>query len=397
MLSFREYLFVAMGGFTVFLLALPAQNTPMFGKIDGDVIHKLTYSNWFQYGGCPASKCINGDTYISTWADDDVIYVQSCDTFTFNNASSANFFIGSLDGYTSTVTGTNVNFMSQFGTQAQTGSDGASYKSSSLASIQGKLYMFANRQGFPFFPGWISSQIIKSTDHGANWTPLPPSTAQPYVSPMFTDPKFSVPFFFQYGKDYVGQTADRSSEFVYASSLDQTSGHFDTDLFRSDRMFLGRVAVSSISNLSASDWQYYQGGDGSLDTSWGALSTAVPTITETSKILIGQGTVAYLPAFGQYLMWNFHETLPPSGNYDSIIWGTYKSPHPWGPWTLVQSDLWDSRTSPFGPGGNSAFNYPAPVLKSIVPTGGRTFTLFTNGNFVVSSQYTLVGTTVTVE
>jgi hypothetical protein len=338
---------------------------------------------------------MSADTFFNTWGDDGVIYVQCDDTYGGWQAASANSNIcfGSVDSYTSSLTGTNINSMTMWGGLSEYGSDVATYKSASLTSIHGTLYMVADRQ---HAHGWYSSQLIKSTNHGVSWTPLPPAGAQPYTSPMFTDFKFRVPFFFQYGQDYVGQTVDRSSEFVYALSVDQTSGHLaSTPGTYSDRMFLGRVLISSIANLSAADWQFYQGGDGSLDANWGALSSASPVLTSGTQILTGQGTAQYLPAFGSYLLMNSFQTVPLT--YSSTTWTTYTAPHPWGPWALIQTNVWDGATAPAGAGGATAFYFQSPVVKSVAVNGGRTFALFTNGNFQVGSMYTLIGATVTVQ
>jgi hypothetical protein len=212
---------------------------------------------------------------------------------------------------------------------------------------------------------------------------------------MFTDPKFRVPFFVQYGKDYVGQTVDRSNEFVYGLSIDQTSGHFaSTPGTFSDREFLGRVLISAMPNLSAADWQYYQGGDGTVDGNWGALSTAVPILTTAAQTLGGQGSVQYLPAFSQYIMINSTQTVPLS--YGSTTWFTYVAPHPWGPWQLIQTDVWDGTTAPSGAGGATAFYAQSPVVKSVAVNGERTFAIFASGNFQVGYMYTLIGTLATV-
>jgi hypothetical protein len=45
----------------------------------------------------------------------------------------------------------------------------------------------------------------------------------------------------------------------------------------------------------------------------------------------------------------------------------------------------------------TAFYFQSPVVKSVAVNGGRTFALFTNGNFQVGSMYTLIGATVTVQ
>jgi hypothetical protein len=219
-MNIKEIVAAALVSAVVFIVALPAQNggVPLRKSRGGrSIITGLSFSNWFNYGACPHSpKWISADTFFNTWGDDGTIYVQCNDTYLgWQGAGNyANICFGSVDGYTSSLTGTGINYLPTWGGVSQFGSDGATYKSTSLTSIHGTLYMVADRQKFASAPGdgWLSSQLIKSTNHGVSWTPVPPAHAQPYASPMFTDPKFRVPFFVQYGQDYVGQTVDRSGD-----------------------------------------------------------------------------------------------------------------------------------------------------------------------------------------
>jgi hypothetical protein len=392
-MMWRTLLAMTLIGSVIILLAWPGQTTSRMirgrggpGSTGG--ITSFTFANWFQDSG------IHGDTFFSAWGDDDVLYFQINDTPSgVGGAGGANVSFFSCTGYTSSRTCGSINIMAPWGGFTAGGSDGASYKSSSVISVQGTMYISVNRQFSGTNPTWFSSQFIKSTNHGVTWTPVPPGTAQPYASPMFTDSRFRLPMWFQYGKDYVGQTVDRSNEFVYALSVDLTSGHYQpTTGTYSDRVFLGRATIANMPALNGADWQYYQGGDGLLDANWGGISTAVPVIsTPGTYTILTEGTALYLPTFGQYLLINNFQTVP--AVYTSLSWEMYVANHPWGPWSKVQTFVWDAATSPPGLGGNTAFYFPGLVAKSVT---GNKVSLFTNGNFNVSADYVMVGTEVTV-
>jgi hypothetical protein len=367
----------------ILMTALPA-----YDRVKCLGIASFTFANWFQ------DSSIKGDTFFSAWGDDDGLYFQINDTPSGGGVSpsGSNVAFFSCNGYTSSRSCTSINTMAQWGGFTQTGSDGASYKSSSMISVQGAMYIAVNRQLSNVTPTWPSAQIIKTTDHGVTWTPAPPSTGQPYASPMFTNIKFRLPMFFQYGKNYVGQTVDRSNEFIYALSVDQSPGHYGpTSGTYSDRVFLGRVTISNMPNLNETNWQYYQGGDGLVDANWGGISTAVPVIsTPGVYTILTEGTALYLPAFGQYVLINNFQTVP--AVYTSLTWEIYVANHPWGPWSKIQTNIWDATTSPPGLGGNTAFYFPGPVAKSV---NYNKFTLFTNGNYNIAADYVMVGVELT--
>lgn len=359
-------------------------------------------------GSCGSAPCIGADTFANTWGNDGVIYIGSDDTYSaWNNSpgTTSNILVGSIDGYTHAATGTTINVMANWGTQTQCGSDNANYKLTALSSIGGTLILGAVRQNFGCASTvvankhWFSTQFIKSADHGVIWTPNPPSTAEPYASPMFSNPRFAMPTLIQNGQDYTGPAVDRMNEFVYGLSADQSVGHYDPTYIQSggsDQMFLGRVAAGNIANLSASDWTYYQGGDGNVDGNWGGLSTAVPVLSTPGQFINGYGsTVAYLPAFRQFILIESYPGVAPT-DYSSMTWNIFSGNHPWGPWTLLQTKVWNSG-NPQGPNGAYAFYFPMIVLKSLATDGGRTLTLLTAGDFTIFGYYTLYMVPVTLQ
>lgn len=344
-----------------------------------------TYGN----GACPAAKCITGDSYYNTWADDDNIYTTTADTYdgwngALTGSGGRNLFTSSLSGYSPTLTGTMVNSMDLWGTITQIGSDNAHYKTAGMISVNGTLIMTTMRQQNTPTVNWFSATLIKSTNHGTTWTPQPPSTAAPYATPTFTDPKFRVPSFIQYGKNYVGQTADRSDQYVYALSPDLSGGHYSTATGASDQVFLGRVPVSVIANLSAADWQYYQGGDGMLDASWGSTTTAAVPVMSTPGTNSFQfsGLIQYLPLYQQYLY-----IVGIGDPTTTTTWNIWRGAHPWS-WSQIQSVQW-------GPGnpqaGASGFYLQSAISKSVQVDGGHTLTLLTTGNYnaPAHAQYTM--------
>lgn len=349
----------------------------------------LSFGTFAKYGNgsCPATpKCFSGDTFMNTWADDGNIYTASGDSSTWNHSGGcsfpcqdANIMFSSLSDFSPTVTGTLVNIMGNWN-QIDGTSDGANYKTTSMISVQGTLIQSVIRQS----PStWLSAQLIKSTDHGSTWTPIPPAgvnNAEPYVSPMFTDQKFRTPSFFQYGQDYQTQTVDRSDTFVYAMAPDITSG--------SGNFYLGRVLVSAIANLSLSDWQFYQGGNGAIDANWGSLSTAASVLSDSLGQQVYFPSPVYLPAFGTYLMM-LTETI----STPDRIWRIYQGTHPWGPWSLVQTNEWNTGNPQAGAYG---FYFPAIVVKSIETDGGRNMALLVAGDYTTVAGYTMFIVPVTV-
>lgn len=284
---------------------------------------------------------------------------------------ASNIQIDQLSGITTSLTGSLVNGMSGFGVAQQAGSDTFNYKDGIPSSIQGTLYAGVSRTGYGASPTWKqsqqNSQIIKSTDHGVNWTPQPPSTAQPYTSPMFPGTMFGYPMFAQYGQDYQGNTVDNSGTYVYATS---SNGIWTN----ADYVYLGRVKISNIGNLSASDWSWYIGGDGMLDASWSStLSSAIPIISNPGQLSVG--ALQWMPAFGKYVViFSYYPSInnaTPSNNTASTVWNTYTSLHPWGPYTLLQTNAWSTL----------GLYTPTIMPKSLSVDGGHTALVLTAGDY----------------
>ena len=333
--------------------------------------------------------CIFADTFWNTWGAGGVIYNWTADTSYFNApGGGSNMDLTSLSNFTSSMVGTEINHMTAWGGSNTGGSDdsGCTFKPGTLISLRGTLVGTAQRQCYSGSPFIRSAQLIKSTDNGATFTPAPPSTANPYTSPTFTDLRFVGPAFFQYGQDYQTQSVDRSDSFVYATSTDQNSG------LTQNQMFVGRIAIATLANTSITDntgWQFFQGGDGSLDANWGALSTAVPVCTDslsTGRLPNAYyGSVQYLPAFGTYLLVSFVMYGGSGGTSSQFFY--WQLTHPWGPCTFTASSpVWDS-SNPQGPPGAYDFYVPALVQASAATDGGHHMVMLLSANEAINYDF----------
>lgn len=349
-------------------------------------IRSLAFGSVFKYNSQFPTKYIASDTFSSTWADDGNIYTINDDSISGNwqaTPPSSNMAISQLSGFTTALTGSIVNVMAGFGTHQQNGSDSKTFKAEGLISVSGVLYAFVCRQATTAPSGRYTNanaQLIKSTDHGATWTPQPPSTANPYVSPMFTHPNFSGPVFIQYGQDYQGNTLHNSNLYVYATS---TNGFWNNG----DAVYLGRCLISAIGNMSASDWSFYTGGDGMVSGNWSSSpAAAVPIISSPLKLGIAGGQL--LPAFGRYMMlqWSYPSvTAGLALDTTSSIWDVYEAPTPWGDpangdkWNLIQTTPWNAPKGLYN--GNV-------IPKSLVTDGGRTLMIAAAGDFFSANAQT---------
>jgi hypothetical protein len=360
------------------------------------MIKSFTYGTFVSYGGnngaCGSAPCVSGDSYNNTWADDDVIYVTLNDTPNGWDAvgASANMSFNSLNGYTSSLVGTQVNAMAAWGTQAQVGADNADFKAGGLISISGTLYLWVWRQQQAGTGGPVlSSQLIKSSNHGTTWTPVPTSPTTPYASPMFTS-RFSIPQFVQYGKDYTGNTVDLASTYVYAISPDKS--HVPSGLTYSDQMIIGRVALSNISALNAADWTFYLGGDGTNSANWGTEANAVPILlTPGFRQFYNPSVIVYLPQWGNYLM-GTHSSLSDSA-LTPTVWHEWAAVHPWGPWKEVQGSVWGAGNPQDGATG---FYSQSPIVKGIQANNTSFNTISTGDIYLSNAWYTMYFTPTTV-
>lgn len=333
----------------------------------------LTLGSVFKYNSNYPTKFVDGDTWNSTTDSLGNIIATANDFLGWQGGQSLNLSINQFSDATTAMTGTMLNSMSAFGAETQDGGDGFSTKTAGIISINGTVIISVMRQTVPATAGVYGrkdSQLVKATTYPySTWTPQPPSTAAPFASPMFPGTKFANPSFIQYaGADYQGNTVDNSNLYVYALSTDGVWNN-------GSNMYLGRVLISAIGNLSASDWSYYKSGDGMLDASWdSSIANAIPVLSSAGKL--GFAGAQHVPALGKYYMiqW-YYPSVVASGTLDpsSTIWTVYEATHPWGPWTLNQTILWPT----------TGLYSPAIIPKSI---SGNTMMLAAGGNFSGPTQ-----------
>jgi hypothetical protein len=338
----------------------------------------------FRYTDLPQGVVDYGDTFMPAWADDDTLYVTSCDTSGWgvpwppSVVSGHNLEIGRLNGDPNnqpTVHGHDVNPMPSFGHLAQQGADHRSWKVGGLASIGGNLYLSVNRHdpSGHLHGGWADNgSILMSADHGQSWynhidmmgpPPHVPSNMPPPIeNPMFPFSAFPFVEFVLYGKDGIAPNVDNANTFVYAYSSDSL-----TNVHR-----LMRVNRDDLPNLRASDWQYYVGGDGMLSTSWlpydssNVSSLAFHLLPNNSGSI--SGAIVYDAPLGRYLMLEWDG--PAGGLF------LYEAPHPWGGWTRVRN--WPDIDARF-----------TSIPNKFISADGNRLWLFYSSNYTQQATYTL--------
>ena len=323
-------------------------------------------------------KPSSGDTWMPAWTKDGTVVSPANDTGGFNKVSNSNINFNRIDGASpDALNGQTINAMVDYGPGSATGPDGCTWKSSGCLALDGTLYWLVARHKYGETSGdefkrqsAHDGSIIKSTDGGIRWTR---AAQENYDKPMFPGNRFAAAYFINYGQDGHTAVADKSDKYVYATS---NNGFWDNG----DDVVLGRVLRSAMPKLSASDWQYFTGGDGAADSSWSSdMTKATPVISD--KDHLGMTGAVYLPAQKSYLMicWYY----PAGGGKmpdacTKTTWNFRVAPHPWGPWRSVG-------THDFSPQG---YYCPEICPKFISPDGSKVW-VFTAGNWNNGEVYRL--------
>jgi hypothetical protein len=174
----------------------------------------------------------------------------------------------------------------------------------------------------------FNASLIKSENHGRTWVR---SAADNYASPMWPGPSFGAPFFVHYGRNGGTIHSDLAGKYVYAAS---TNGFWNDG----DSLILGRVPRSSLPKLNPADWEYFEGGDGLMDSAWShRIANAKPILNSPARC--GQGPITYIPALGIYLLISWYNSRPLLKWFepDEMKYDFYQAEHPWGPWKFVSS------------------------------------------------------------
>ncbi|HZZ58891.1 MAG TPA: hypothetical protein VFE31_13745 [Opitutaceae bacterium] len=312
---------------------------------------------------------LHGDTWTTTWADDDQVYAVADDCFGLKaHPINSNLALFRLLGSPPALAVETVNPMTAFGKLTSLLADGASWKGSGLACIDGVLYLAVSRHHYMEAQSdWIQQSwdatIIKSEDHGRTW-----SAAPALDRAMFPGRIFANPYFVQYGRDGAAGP-DASDRYVYAVSN-------DGDWNNGNWMTLGRVRRDRIGRLDPADWEFVHGLDAGHRPKWGPRhDNALATFRAPGRT--SMTGVQYLAGLGVYVMpqWHYPDLGDPvpEKRWQTTRFELYRAPAPWGPWTLFHSQT-------FSPQGYYNPGIPAKFIRE----DGRRFWLIASGDFYPS-------------
>jgi len=325
------------------------------------------------FGEPIAYKDLHGDSWTPAWADDENLYSTADDTLGPKDTPiNSNLAVYRITGdQPPGIHVEVVNPMPQFGKCTEVKpEDGACWKASSLACIDGVLYLAASRnryvdQGaFNIQQVWDSS-IIKSTDHGKTWSPAPQ-----LGQAMFPGHTFSNPCFVQYGQDGRG-TKDASDKFVYAVSNDGSWNNGNS-------MALGRVPRNRIANLDPHDWEFVHGFEKGQVPIWKPRHDyAIYTLRAPGRA--GVGGIHYIAGIDRYITAQWHyptlNEIPQTVAWNHSRFELYEGPAPWGPWTLFH-------TQDFKPQGF----YNPTIPSKFISADGKKLWIFAAGDFSTSDH-----------
>lgn len=378
----------------------PGVSTPITGLSVGPIS---------TYNSINANNQMNADTFYNCKSNDGITYLTTDDTQGWQQSGypARHGSAISLVKFTSEspLAGITVNPFSAYGPDSiATGDDSRSQKNSGLFCMAGNIYMTIGRQLNQATGGMgtntaytqTAGQMIWSSDKGETWNnfqnPLAfnsgGSPTTPASASMFglTPTNMASATFVMYCADdgTLGYLApcnrrDNADAYVYLMAND---GYWDSG----NALYLARVPRAKMRSLNPSDYQYYTGGDGSLDQSWtAAQANASPVISNTGKL--GEPNVQFIPALNRYLLLTFSypQGLAPTNRHsEHTLWLAYESPHPWGPWTLVRSADWPTQ------------GYYNPVVLNDTGYQGTTPTVMFTGDFFGANTYQMYLGTLTI-
>ena len=280
----------------------------------------------------------SGDTWYTTWAKDDTLYVNVDDGLGFEDPDGKHVMLrnclcmltGNPNESTDGFRGVNLNPGSRGTTIPNSKNKGPHGYTSSLYELDGILYQIRHAWS-PTKELWppIDSCIIKSSDGGRNWVNHLGQTNAALATganAMFPALPWTWMTFVQYGKGGVAPAIDHADQYVYLTAAGE---------------YLTRVPRQKLPDLNKADLQYYRGAprDGMLDASWSSAPADAGKISETegfnglSTIVYNFGLKRYVATACAYYFApgeGFHDT----GKARFII---LSAAHPWGPWKLVTS------------------------------------------------------------
>jgi hypothetical protein len=378
----------------------PAISTPITGLALGTIS---------TYNSINPNNQMTADTFYNCKSNDGITYLTTDDTqgWQQNGYPARHGSPLSLVKFTSEnpLAGITVNPFTAYGPGSiGTGDDLRSQKNSGLFCMGGNIYMTIGRQlnqatgamGANTAYTQTAGQIIWSPDKGGTWNnfqnPLAfnsgGSPTTPPSASMFglTPTNMASATFVMYCADdgTLGYLAscnrhDNADAFVYLMAND---GYWDSG----NALYLARVPRAKMKSLNPADYQYYTGGDGSLDQSWtAAQANANPVISNPGKL--GEPNVQFIPALNRYLLltYSYPQGLAPTDRHsEHSLWLAYESPHPWGPWTLVTSADWPTQ------------GYYNAVILNDTAYQGTTPTIMFSGDFFETNTYQMYLSTLTI-
>jgi hypothetical protein len=211
---------------------------------------------------------------------------------------------------------------------------GATY-STGLYELDGALYHFCCRSiQIPGKWRFYDTCLYKSTDGGATWInqlgqknryiPAELSAA------TFPDKRWGEVNFVKYGRGGETPDIDRARDFAYLST-----GHYLARIRRTDlRAWTTTFDPSRI--------EYYCGSanaDGEQDANW---TRQISRCTPTSKNASRLGTILWNPGLKRYLTASGISDSWQKPPVPSTLF-LYDAPHPWGPWTEIDSEYIEPR------------------------------------------------------
>lgn len=378
----------------------PMPSTPITG---------LSFGSISRYNAINPANQMDGDTFYNCKSSDGSTYLSTDDTYGWQESGQPTSFYSplSLVKFTSEnpLAGITISQFQNYGQGGvATGPDNRSQKNGGVFCMAGKIFMLIGRQlnqatgGMGTNTAYTQNagQMIWSPDHGATWNNFQnPSNfiangnpTTPLTATMFpgVPGQFGSATFVMYCADkgnlgYMDtcNLADNANAYVYLMAND---GYWDSG----NVLFLARVPRAKMSRLQPSDYQFFVGGDGLNDSNWTSDQTqAQPVLSNPGKL--GEPNVQYIPSLNRYLMLTF--SYPKGlavGNSQAqnCLWLAYESPHPWGPWTLVNTTQWPTQ------------GYYNPVILNDSIDGGSPTIMFTD-NFWNWPNYQMFTTTMNIQ
>jgi hypothetical protein len=275
----------------------------------------------------------NGDTWDSTWLADGRVLIQYNDGNGFSEPHQNVHHDGICE-----LQGSPENLAALRGVDLNPGKLGhflGETYSTGLYALDGALYHFTCRSiQIPGAWQFYDNCLFKSVDGGATWINhlgekdryIPADLS----ASTFPDKHWSEVNFVKYGRDGDAPDLDRAREFAYLNS-----GPYLARIRRADlRAWTGAFDRSKI--------EYYCGAanaDGELDANWthdiGKAAATGHSDIVTGIIIWNPGLRRYLTSYAYGDSW----LAPPIPS--TFFLG--EAPHPWGPWTMIHSELIEPR------------------------------------------------------